>query len=62
MIGEVKLIGRDVYIVMNSGGTLEKMERVGFFTQLWIAVYDYFSGWHPQQLRDFCKEHALNKE
>lgn len=57
MTGDVRLVGSDLYIEVNSGGTLEKLPRLGFFRRLYVVVSSKFRPWEIKAVRAYCHNH-----
>ena len=61
MTGEVKSIGPDLYVETNEYGTLEKLPRLGWFRQLYVAVSTAIRPWHLDYVRSYCRRHGKRK-
>lgn len=55
MIGDIKLIGKDVYFQVNNGGTLVKMPKTSWYRALWLSVRDFFKKWNQNEAVKFAK-------
>jgi len=59
MTGDVKVIGKDVYMSVNDHDTLEKAGSIpGFFRRLYIAIKAETTGWNVNDLREYCQRHG----
>ena len=42
MIGHCKFIGKDIYIIVNDSGTLEKRHQIKWFARLYLEIIQGF--------------------
>lgn len=57
MTGSFKYIGKEMFVVVNDEGTLEKLPYVGFWRECWIEIRHQFNPWKVAELRDYCNKH-----
>ena len=56
MTGEFKIIGKDCYLIMNKGGTLQKFPRLKWYQIIYLAVKNYLKGYvHMKDIEALVK-------
>ena len=61
IVGEVKFIGDETYMVVNKAGTLERLPRMKWFRILELFILTLFKSMTLDEIRAFARRNKRSK-